>query len=105
MKKSKKIIENERDFKMTRAELIGKIAESTGHTKKDVDIILKGFQAAVKDAVAEGDKITLTGFIGFQKKHVPAKSGVSKVSGTNKEWSTPEKDVIAVKLAKPFKEL
>lgn len=90
---------------MTRAELIGKIAENTGHTKKDVDIILKGFQAAVKDAVAEGDKITLTGFIGFQKKHVPAKSGVTKVSGTNKKWSTPEKDVIAVKLAKPFKEL
>lgn len=88
---------------MNKKELINKISESTTISKKDVDIVLAAFQDIVKETVISGDKVSLTGFMTFEKKHVPAKSGVTKLGGVEKPWSTEPKDEVSVKLSKSYK--
>ena len=88
---------------MNKKELINKISENTTITKKDVDIVLAAFQDIVKETVISGDKVSLTGFMTFEKKHVPAKSGVTKLGGVEKPWSTEPKDEVSVKLSKSYK--
>ena len=99
-----KNLEFKGDYKdMTKQQLVKKISEETSLTQKDVAAVLDTFQNVVKEAVVNDDKIALTGFLTFSKKHVPAKSGVTKLGGVEKPWSTPEKDEVSVKLSKSYK--
>ena len=88
---------------MNKKEITKTISQRTGATQKDIDLILAAFQDIVKESVVSGDKVSLTGFMTFEKKHVPAKSGVTKLGGIEKPWSTEEKDEISVKLSKAYK--
>ena len=90
---------------MNKVELIKRIAESTGQTQKDVGVVLNTFQDVIKQAVNRGDKVALTGFLTFDKKHINGRTGVSNIGSVQKEWTSPAKDVITVKLAKGYKEL
>lgn len=90
---------------MNKGTLIKTIAERTSVSQKDVSSVLDTFQEVIKEAVATGDKVALTGFLTFAKKHEEAKSGVSKIGGVEKPWGTPEKDVVSVKLSKAYKAL
>ena len=94
----KGIIEN-----MNKTELVKEISNQTTLTQKDIATVLDAFQSVVKDTVANGDKVSLTGFLTFDKKHVDAKSGVTKLGGVEKPWSTPAKDEISVKISKSYK--
>ncbi len=47
---------------MTKAELVSKIAETSGMAKSVAEKALNGFVAAVSDALAQSEKITLVGF-------------------------------------------
>lgn len=47
---------------MTKAELVGKMADDAAVTKAVAEKALNSFIAAVSDALAKGDKITLVGF-------------------------------------------
>ena len=47
---------------MTKTDLIAKVAEQTGLTKKDTDATLKAFIEAVTEALAKGDSVQLVGF-------------------------------------------
>ena len=94
----KGIIEN-----MNKTELVKEISNQTTLSQKDVAIVIDAFQSVVKDTVANGDKVSLTGFLTFDKKHVEAKSGVTKLGGVEKPWSTPAKDEISVKISKSYK--
>ena len=89
---------------MNKANLVREIASRIeGATQKDVTIILDTFQEVVRDTVIAGDDVKMTGFLTFSKKHVPAKSGVSRIGGVEKPWATEEKDEISVKISKSFK--
>ena len=88
---------------MNKTQLVKELAERTSLTQKDISTVLDTFQEVVKDAVVNDDKVSLTGFLTFSKKHVPAKSGVTKLGGVEKPWSTPEKDEVSVKLSKSYK--
>ena len=88
---------------MNKTELIKEIANQTTLTQKDITTVLDAFQSVVKDTVANGDKVSLTGFLTFDKKHVEAKTGVTKLGGVEKPWSTPAKDEISVKISKSYK--
>lgn len=94
----KGIIEN-----MNKTELVKEISNQTTLSQKDVAIVIDAFQSVVKDTVANGDKVLLTGFLTFDKKHVEAKTGVTKLGGVEKPWSTPAKDEISVKISKSYK--
>ncbi len=51
---------------MTKAELVAKIAEKAGLSKKDAEAALNAFMDAVKEALAAGEKVSLVGFGTFE---------------------------------------
>ena len=88
---------------MSKKEFIDALSSKTEMTKKDCTIVLEAFQDVVKEEVTKGNTIQIPGFLTFEKKHVPAKSGVTKLGGVEKPWSTPTKDEISVKISKSYK--
>ena len=88
---------------MSKKEFIDALYSKTEMTKKDCTIVLEAFQDVVKEEVTKGNTIQIPGFLTFEKKHVPAKSGVTKLGGVEKPWSTPAKDEISVKISKSYK--
>lgn len=90
---------------MNRTQLVNEIASKIDVKKKDIEAVLTALPEVVKEAITEGEDVKLTGFLTFSKKHVDAKSGISKLKGVIKEWSTEAKDEISVKISKSYKEL
>lgn len=89
---------------MNKQNLIKEIANRIeGASQKDVSLILDTFQEVVKEAVVAGEDVKMTGFLTFSKKHVPAKSGVTKLGGVEKPWTTEPKDEVSVKISKAYK--
>ena len=89
---------------MNKTQLVKEIASRIeGASQKDVALILDTFQEVVRDTVIEGDDVKMTGFLTFSKKHVPAKSGISRIGGVEKPWTTEEKDEISVRISKSYK--
>ena len=89
---------------MNKTQLVKELAERTSLTQKDISTVLDTFQEVVKDAVANGDKVSLTGFLTFDKKHVEAKTGVIQLGEKKGQtWTTPAKDEISVKISKSYK--
>lgn len=91
---------------MNKQNLVREIASRVeGASQKDVALILDTFQEVVRDTVVTGEDVKMAGFLTFAKKHVPAKSGVSRIGGVEKPWTTEEKDEISVKISKSFKNI
>lgn len=89
---------------MNKTELVKEISTRTTLTQKDVTTVIDTFQDIVKNTVGGGDKVSLTGFLTFSKKHVEAKSGTIQIGDKKGEaWNTPEKDEISVKISKSYK--
>jgi DNA-binding protein HU-beta len=70
-------------------ELIDMMAEKSGLTKKDTESALRALTDIITDTLYENDKVSLVGFGTFEVRDVPAKTGVSKLGGLEKPWSTP----------------
>ena len=98
---------NERNLiDMNKTDLIAKISEVTEINKKDVKAVIDALPEVIKEAVANDDKVALTGFITFEKKHVDAKSGTVMMGEKKGEtWTKPACDVISAKLGKTYKAL
>lgn len=60
---------------MTKAELLGVMAENSGLSKKDCEAALTAFTTAVENALKAGDKIQLTGFGSFEVKARSERTG------------------------------
>ena len=89
---------------MNKTELVKEIANQTTLSQKDVVTVIDAFQNIVKDTVVRGDKVALTGFLTFDKKHIDAKTGVIQLGEKKGQtWTTPAKDEISVKISKSYK--
>ena len=60
---------------MNKAELVAKMAEKSGLSKKDAEAALNGFMKSVEEALIEGDKISLVGFGTFEARERAARQG------------------------------
>lgn len=60
---------------MTKVELISKVTESTGLTKKDAEKALSAVLDGITEALAAGDKVALVGFGTFEVRNRPARTG------------------------------
>ena len=80
---------------MNKSELVEKIAAGAGLSKVDAKKALDATVAAIKDALAKGDKIALVGFGTFSVNERPAREGINP--------STKEKISIAAKKVAKFK--
>jgi DNA-binding protein HU-beta len=89
---------------MNKTEIITKISEVAEVSKKDVKAVIDALPDVIKDTVSDGDKVSLTGFVTFEKRHVEAKSGTVMMGDKKGEtWTKPACDVIAAKLSKSYK--
>ena len=80
---------------MNKTELVEKIAAGAGISKVDAKKALDATVAAIKDALAAGDKVALVGFGTFSVNERPAREGINP--------STKEKISIAAKKVAKFK--
>ncbi len=67
---------------MNKSELVDAIADKAGVTKTDADAVLKAFEEVVTREVAQkGDKITLSGFVTFERTYRKPRTGRNPQTG------------------------
>ncbi len=62
---------------MTKAELIAAVAEKAGLTKKDADRVVAATFETIAQAMANGDKVQVSGFGIFDTKKREARTGLN----------------------------
>lgn len=91
---------------MNKTELVNKISEVAEVNKKQAKAVIDVLPDIIKDAVADGDKVSITGFITFEKKDVEEKSGTVQLGDKKGEtWTTPAHSEVKAKLSKSYKML
>ena len=66
---------------MTKADFIAKLSEKTGFTKKDAEKAVNSFMDVVKDALVNGEKVSLVGFGTFEVIERSARKGRNPQTG------------------------
>ena len=88
---------------MKKTELIAAVAEQSGLSKKDAEKALTAALDAIIKAVAEGDKVQLTGCGTFEQRQRNARTGVDPRTGNSID--IPASKVPAFKAGKAFKDI
>jgi DNA-binding protein HU-beta len=86
---------------MNKSELVDAVAERSGQSKEAVASVLDAFEATIVSGVSNGDKITLPGFLTFEKGHRAARTGKNPATGA--EIQIAATDVAKVKVGSKFK--
>ena len=62
---------------MTKTNLIAKVAEMTGLTKKEAEKAVTAVFASMTEALAEGDKVSVAGFGAFEVRERAERKGLN----------------------------
>ncbi|MDA8307182.1 MAG: HU family DNA-binding protein [Deltaproteobacteria bacterium] len=87
---------------MTKAELVGKVANESGITKAQAEKAVDGFVSAVSGALAAGDNVTLVGFGTFSVGERAQREGRNPRTGEKIE--IPASKVVKFKAGKNLSE-
>jgi Bacterial nucleoid DNA-binding protein len=87
---------------VNKSELIAKMAEKSGLTKKDSEVVLKAFIESVEEALESGEKVQLVGFGTFETRERAARVG--RNPRTKEEIQIPASKVPVFKVGKEFKD-
>lgn len=87
---------------MNKTDLINRIAEKSGMSKKDVEKVLNMFMGEVTDALTSGEKVQLIGFGTFETRKRQGRIGRNPHTG--QEIRIPETKVPAFKAGNKLKE-
>ncbi len=87
---------------MTKKELIAKVAENAGITKKEAGVAVDAVIEGIKDSLKKGEKVSLVGFGTFSVKKRKSRTGVNPA--TKKKVTYPAKKVPHFKPGKSLKE-
>ncbi len=66
---------------MNKSEFVKAIADKAGYTIKDVNTFVDAYLEVVKEALIDGEKISLVGFGTYEVKEVAEKQGVNPATG------------------------
>ena len=88
---------------MNKGELVDKIAEKSGITKKEADSILTTTVEAIMETVSNGDKVVLVGFGSFEGRDRKEREGRNPKTGET--LVIPATVVPAFSAGKQFKEM
>ncbi|AEY67919.1 MULTISPECIES: HU family DNA-binding protein [Eubacteriales] len=88
---------------MNKSELVDKMAEKSGLSKKDSDKALNAMLESVEEALTSGDKVQLIGFGSFEVKQRAARKG--RNPQTMEEINIPESKAPVFKAGKDLKEM
>ena len=86
---------------MTKSDIVDIISSSTGISKIETEVVVKGFLETVIDSLKKGEHIELRGFGSF--KVVKRAPRVARNPKTNQEVSVPEQFLPVLKMSKDFK--
>ena len=87
---------------MNKAELITKMAEKSGLTKKDTETALRGFIESVTEALENKEKVQLVGFGTFETRERAAREG--RNPRTKETISIPASTVPVFKAGKEMRD-
>lgn len=87
---------------MNKGELVDKVSEKAGVTKKDTDVIISAMLDVIMEAVAAGDKVTLVGFGTIEPRQRQAREG--RNPSTGEPINIPATTVPAFSAGKVFKD-
>lgn len=87
---------------MNKSQLVTKVAEKSGLTKKDVNKVVDSFMETVEETLLEGEKVVLVGFGTFEVKTRKARSGRNPRTGEVIEVA--EKNIPVFKAGKAIKD-
>jgi DNA-binding protein HU-beta len=88
---------------MNKAELVERVAEATGKTKKEAGLVVDTVLQTISEALQNGEKVTLIGFGNFEVKERAARTGRNPQTG--EEIQIEASKVPAFKPGKQLKEL
>ncbi len=88
---------------MNKGELVDKIADKAGVTKKQADVILTAILDSVMEAVSTEQKVTLVGFGSFEARKRQAREGRNPKTGET--MTIPETTVPVFSAGKLFKDM
>ncbi|MGG1572709.1 HU family DNA-binding protein [Fictibacillus sp. NRS-1165] len=66
---------------MNRNELVTNIAEKSGLTKKDVEVVVSGLVDEITNALKSGDKVQFVGFGTFETRERSSRTGRNPQTG------------------------
>lgn len=66
---------------MNRKQLVTEVAATTGLPQTAVNAVTLAILTTIQNAVANGDKVQLTGFGSFEQVHKPARDGRNPATG------------------------
>ena len=87
---------------MNKTELVNTIAQRTGQSAAAVGEVLSSFEQVVTESVAAGDKVTLPGFLIFERSERAARTGRNPATGQTIDIAAAT--VPKVKVGKTFKD-
>ena len=87
---------------MTKTELIAKVAEKAGLSKKDADKATNAVFDSIVETLANGDKLQVVGFGSFEVHHRPERIGHNP--RTKEEIKIAASDCPVFKAGKSFKD-
>lgn len=87
---------------MNKSELVDAVAEASGETKSAVQGMLDALESTITDAVAGGEKVSLPGFLTFERGHRAARTGKNPQTGEPLQIAAA--NVAKVKVGSKFKE-
>ncbi len=88
--------------RLTKQDVIDRVAESTGLTKKDSNAALNAVLGTIQSALANGDSVGLIGFGTFEIRERAARDGRNPQTGA--PIRIPAKKVPAFRAGKALKE-
>ena len=88
--------------KMTKSELLNRLSEKTGVSKKDIGNLLDELAGMAYSEVKKGGEFVLPGFGKLVKAHRKARMGRNPATGA--EIKIPAKTVVKFRLAKAAKD-
>lgn len=87
---------------MTKTELISKVAEKAGLSKKDAEKSTAAVISSIVETLSSGDKVQLVGFGSFEVHHRAERIGHNP--RTKEEITIPASDYPVFKAGKSFKD-
>ena len=90
---------------MNKQELINKISEVTGQSKKDTEAFLTAFVSTVIEEVANGSKVQIVGFGNWEKQATKGKEGTIQFGDRKgQKWTTEDSYRVSFSAGKVFKD-
>ena len=87
---------------MTKADIVGRIADKTGMEKHDVQTTVEAFMRSIRDGLESGENVYLRGFGSFVVKTRAAKTGRNILA--KQSIQIPAHNIPSFKPAKEFVE-